>query len=193
MHLAEKFGLPIFTFDRHAGRLSGHRRRRARAVRGDRRATCTVMAELQHADHQRRSSARAARAARSRSPSRDRMLMLQYSTYSVISPEGCASILWKSAAKAPGGGRGAGADRATACQALQPDRRDRQRAARRRAPRSRGHGRPSAPCARRFVASSPGHERNDLRERRFETPDGLRQVQETPPGAKPALLRRLRT
>lgn len=27
----------------------------------------------------------------------DRILMLQYSTYSVISPEGCASILWKSA------------------------------------------------------------------------------------------------
>jgi acetyl-CoA carboxylase carboxyl transferase subunit alpha len=31
----------------------------------------------------------------------DQVLMLQYSTYSVISPEGCASILWKSAAKAP--------------------------------------------------------------------------------------------
>ncbi len=31
----------------------------------------------------------------------DRMLMLQFSTYSVISPEGCASILWKSADKAP--------------------------------------------------------------------------------------------
>ncbi|MGB0713331.1 MAG: acetyl-CoA carboxylase carboxyltransferase subunit alpha, partial [Gammaproteobacteria bacterium] len=31
----------------------------------------------------------------------DRVLMLQYSTYSVISPEGCASILWKSAEKAP--------------------------------------------------------------------------------------------
>jgi len=30
----------------------------------------------------------------------DRILMLQYSTYSVISPEGCASILWKSAEKA---------------------------------------------------------------------------------------------
>lgn len=29
----------------------------------------------------------------------DRLLMLQYSTYSVISPEGCASILWKSAEK----------------------------------------------------------------------------------------------
>ena len=30
----------------------------------------------------------------------DQLLMLQYSTYSVISPEGCASILWKSATKA---------------------------------------------------------------------------------------------
>jgi len=30
----------------------------------------------------------------------DAVLMLQYSTYSVISPEGCASILWKSAEKA---------------------------------------------------------------------------------------------
>jgi acetyl-CoA carboxylase carboxyl transferase subunit alpha len=30
----------------------------------------------------------------------DRTVMLQYSTYSVISPEGCASILWKSAEKA---------------------------------------------------------------------------------------------
>lgn len=29
----------------------------------------------------------------------DRVMMLQYSTYSVISPEGCASILWKSAEK----------------------------------------------------------------------------------------------
>ena len=30
----------------------------------------------------------------------DRLIMLQYSTYSVISPEGCASILWKSSEKA---------------------------------------------------------------------------------------------
>jgi len=30
----------------------------------------------------------------------DKLLMLQYSIYSVISPEGCASILWKSADKA---------------------------------------------------------------------------------------------
>jgi acetyl-CoA carboxylase carboxyl transferase subunit alpha len=31
----------------------------------------------------------------------DVVQMLQYSTYSVISPEGCASILWKSADQAP--------------------------------------------------------------------------------------------
>lgn len=30
----------------------------------------------------------------------DRVIMLEYSTYSVISPEGCASILWKSSGKA---------------------------------------------------------------------------------------------
>jgi len=30
----------------------------------------------------------------------DRTIMLQYSTYSVITPEGCASILWKSTEKA---------------------------------------------------------------------------------------------
>ncbi|MCK5925937.1 MAG: acetyl-CoA carboxylase carboxyl transferase subunit alpha, partial [Methylococcales bacterium] len=30
----------------------------------------------------------------------DRLIMLEYSTYSVISPEGCATILWKSADKA---------------------------------------------------------------------------------------------
>ena len=31
----------------------------------------------------------------------DQLIMLQFATYSVISPEGCASILWKSADKAP--------------------------------------------------------------------------------------------
>lgn len=31
----------------------------------------------------------------------DKLLMLEYSIYSVISPEGCASILWRSAEKAP--------------------------------------------------------------------------------------------
>ena len=31
----------------------------------------------------------------------DRILMLEYAWYSVISPEGCAAILWRDAAKAP--------------------------------------------------------------------------------------------
>ncbi len=31
----------------------------------------------------------------------DKLMMLEYATYSVISPEGCASILWKDAEKAP--------------------------------------------------------------------------------------------
>jgi acetyl-CoA carboxylase carboxyl transferase subunit alpha len=31
----------------------------------------------------------------------DTTMMLQYGTYSVISPEGCAAILWKDAARAP--------------------------------------------------------------------------------------------
>jgi acetyl-CoA carboxylase carboxyl transferase subunit alpha len=38
----------------------------------------------------------------------DVTLMLQYSTYSVISPEGCASILWKSAERAPEAAEGLG-------------------------------------------------------------------------------------
>ena len=31
----------------------------------------------------------------------DRVLMLEHAIYSVISPEGCASILWRDAAQAP--------------------------------------------------------------------------------------------
>ena len=38
----------------------------------------------------------------------DMVMMLQYATYSVISPEGCASILWKDAAQAPCHSRAAG-------------------------------------------------------------------------------------
>jgi len=38
----------------------------------------------------------------------DRTLMFQYSTYAVISPEGCASILWKSAARGRGCSTGDG-------------------------------------------------------------------------------------
>ena len=96
MKLAEKFEHPGIHVHRHAGRVSGRRRRRARPVGGD-----------------RPQSLRDGRAARCRSCARiigeggsggalaiavgDTTLMLQYATYSVISPEGCASILWKSA------------------------------------------------------------------------------------------------
>ena len=38
----------------------------------------------------------------------DRVIMLQYSVYAVISPEGCASILWKDAAKASDAARAMG-------------------------------------------------------------------------------------
>ena len=38
----------------------------------------------------------------------DRLLMLQYSIYSVISPEGCASILWKDASRAADAARALG-------------------------------------------------------------------------------------
>ena len=38
----------------------------------------------------------------------DRVLMLQYCIYSVISPEGCAAILWKSAGQGGAGGRSDG-------------------------------------------------------------------------------------
>ena len=33
--------------------------------------------------------------------SAERVLMLEHAVYSVISPEGCASILWRTAEKAP--------------------------------------------------------------------------------------------
>ncbi len=69
----------------------------------------------------------------------DRVLMLQYSIYSVISPEGCASILWKSAENAELAAEAMGI---TAERLLPPEARGRRdsRAARRRAPRSDGYG-----------------------------------------------------
>ena len=65
----------------------------------------------------------------------DRTLMLEYSTYSVITPEGCASILWKTADKAKDAAEQLGL---TAKRLLgpRPDRQDRARADRRRAPQS---------------------------------------------------------
>ncbi len=98
MHLAEKFGIPILTFIDTPGAYPGvdaEERGQSEAIgRNLYEMTelrvpiiCTVIGEG--------GSGGALAVAVG-----DALLMLQYSTYSVISPEGCASILWKSAEKA---------------------------------------------------------------------------------------------
>ncbi|HEX7970862.1 MAG TPA: acetyl-CoA carboxylase carboxyltransferase subunit alpha [Thiobacillus sp.] len=98
MRLAEKFGLPIFTFIDTPGAYPGigaEERGQSEAIARN----LYVMAELQTpvvctiVGEGGSGGALAIGVG-------DRMLILQYSTYSVISPEGCASILWKSADKA---------------------------------------------------------------------------------------------
>jgi len=99
MRLAEKFGIPIMTFIDTPGAYPGvgaEERGQSEAIgRNLYEMTelrvpiiCTVIGEG--------GSGGALAIAVG-----DVLLMLQYSTYSVISPEGCASILWKSAEKAP--------------------------------------------------------------------------------------------
>ena len=136
MKLAEKFGLPVFTFVDTPGAYPGI----GAEERGQSEAIGRNLYEMARAARCRSSSpssAKAARAARWRSPSATRLLMLQYATYSVISPEGCASILWKTAEHAPEAAETLGIT-AHRLKALGLDRQDRQRAAGRRASRSRG-------------------------------------------------------
>jgi acetyl-CoA carboxylase carboxyl transferase subunit alpha len=98
MKLAEKFGLPIFTFVDTPGAFPGidaEERGQSEAIGHN----LFVMAELQvpliaTIIGEGGSGGALAIAVG------DAVLMLQYSTYSVISPEGCASILWKSAERA---------------------------------------------------------------------------------------------
>ncbi|MGC6693554.1 carboxyl transferase domain-containing protein, partial [Burkholderia pseudomallei] len=99
MRVAEKFGLPIFTFVETPGAYPGV----GAEERGQSEATghnLYVMAELKTPiiatviGEGGSGGAPAIAVA-------DTVMMPQFSTYSVISPEGCASILWKSAAKAP--------------------------------------------------------------------------------------------
>ncbi len=98
MRLAEKFSLPIFTFIDTPGAYPGigaEERGQSEAIARN----LYVMAELKTpivctiVGEGGSGGALAIGVG-------DRMLILQYSTYSVISPEGCASILWKSADKA---------------------------------------------------------------------------------------------
>ncbi len=98
-HLAEKFGLPIITLIDTPGAYPGigaEERGQSEAIARN----LYVMAELKTPiigviiGEGGSGGALALGVV-------DQLLMLQYSTYSVISPEGCASILWKSATKAP--------------------------------------------------------------------------------------------
>ena len=98
MRLAEKFSLPIFTFIDTPGAYPGigaEERGQSEAIARN----LYVMAELKTpivctiVGEGGSGGALAIGVG-------DRMMILQYSTYSVISPEGCASILWKSADKA---------------------------------------------------------------------------------------------
>jgi acetyl-CoA carboxylase carboxyl transferase subunit alpha len=99
MKLAEKFGLPVFAFIDTPGAYPGvgaEERGQSEAIGRNLYAmaelrvpiVCTVIGEG--------GSGGALAIAVG-----DTTLMLQYATYSVISPEGCASILWKTAEHAP--------------------------------------------------------------------------------------------
>jgi acetyl-CoA carboxylase carboxyl transferase subunit alpha len=98
MKLAEKFGMPIFTFVDTPGAYPGidaEERGQSEAIGRN----LAVMAELKvpivaTVIGEGGSGGALAIAVA------DIVAMLQYSTYSVISPEGCASILWKSADRA---------------------------------------------------------------------------------------------
>jgi acetyl-CoA carboxylase carboxyl transferase subunit alpha len=98
MRLAEKFGLPVFTFVDTPGAYPGidaEERGQSEAIGRN----LAVMAELKvplitTVIGEGGSGGALAIAVA------DVVAMLQYSTYSVISPEGCASILWKSAERA---------------------------------------------------------------------------------------------
>ncbi|MFA6301572.1 MAG: acetyl-CoA carboxylase carboxyltransferase subunit alpha [Legionella sp.] len=106
MRMAEKFRLPIFTFIDTAGAYPGigaEERNQSEAIARNLYAMarlktpiiCTVTGEAGSG------GALAIGVG-------DRVLMLQFGIYSVISPEGCASILWKDPSKASEAARAMG-------------------------------------------------------------------------------------
>ena len=99
MKLAEKFGMPIFTFVDTPGAYPGidaEERGQSEAIGRNlyEMAELTVPVIITIIGEGGSGGALAIAVG-------DAVLMLENSTYSVISPEGCASILWKSATKAP--------------------------------------------------------------------------------------------
>lgn len=99
MKLAEKFGLPVITFVDTPGAYPGIDAEK----HGQSEAIGRNLVEMTHLEvpvittviGEGGSGGALAIAVA------DAVLMLQYATYSVISPEGCASILWKDAGRAP--------------------------------------------------------------------------------------------
>ncbi|MDX9717937.1 acetyl-CoA carboxylase carboxyltransferase subunit alpha [Thauera sp. WH-2] len=98
MKMAEKFALPVFTFVDTPGAYPGigaEERGQSEAIGH----SIYLMAELKTPIISTIIGEGGSGGALAIAVA-DQVLMLQYSVYSVISPEGCASILWKSAEKA---------------------------------------------------------------------------------------------
>jgi len=99
MKLAEKFGLPVFTFVDTPGAYPGigaEERGQSEAIGRN----IFEMAQLEVPIITTIIGEGGSGGALAISVA-DQLLMLQFAVYSVISPEGCASILWKSAERAP--------------------------------------------------------------------------------------------
>lgn len=99
MKLAEKFGLPLFTFVDTPGAYPGigaEERGQSEAIGRNLYAMAQLRVPIVSTVIGEGGSGGALAIAVG-----DVVLMLQYATYSVISPEGCASILWKSSEQAP--------------------------------------------------------------------------------------------
>jgi acetyl-CoA carboxylase carboxyl transferase subunit alpha len=98
MHLAEKFGLPVLTFIDTPGAYPGidaEERGQSEAIGRNLLEMAQLKVPIIATVIGGGGSGGALAIAVA-----DTLLMLQYATYSVISPEGCASILWKSAERA---------------------------------------------------------------------------------------------
>lgn len=96
MHLADRFGLPIITLVDTAGAFPGvdaEARGQAEAIARSIETCLSVTVPLISCVIGEGGSGGAIAIAAG-----DRVLMLEHAIYSVISPEGCASILWRSAA-----------------------------------------------------------------------------------------------
>lgn len=98
MRLAEKFGMPVFTFVDTPGAYPGigaEERGQSEAIGHNLYAMAELRVPIISTIIGEGGSGGALAIAVA-----DSVLILQYATYSVISPEGCASILWKTAERA---------------------------------------------------------------------------------------------